>query len=67
MPYSDKFMPLPSAGVVGILLWRAVLTAAIPSQAGYVTGVGTVYKVLAKIPGSARMSIKREMVSFTEL
>lgn len=37
----------------------AILTAQIPSQIGYVTVVRTVYKVLAKIPGSALMSVKR--------
>lgn len=37
----------------------AILTAQIPSQVGYVTVIRTVYKVLAKIPGSALMSIKR--------
>lgn len=41
-------------------MYSASLTVQIPRQAGYVTVVGTVYKVLAKIHGSALMSTKRE-------
>lgn len=44
---------------MGILTCSAILTTQIPSQAGYVTVVRTVYKAFSKIPGSARMLMER--------